>query len=104
MLSIRYIDPFDVAIAEARRCRKEARAKVEQNQGKYAQLKDQPSGWCVVTRKGFWSREYHNVYGEPRLREYIDRGHEVLLTVGIVARPEEPLNPKTHVAEVHVVN
>jgi len=95
---------FDAAIAEAERCRVEARSAVEQNPGKYAELKDQPSGWCVVTRKGFWSRVYHNGYGEPQLRELLDRGHEVLLTVGIVAKPDEPLKAETHVASVSLVN
>ena len=104
MLSLRQLHPYDAAIAEAERCRKEARAAVEQDVGKYAQLRDQPSGWCVVTQKGLWSRSYHNVYGQEQLREYIDRGHKVLLTVGIVAKPDAPLNADTHVARVKVAD
>ena len=104
MLSIRDIDPFDAAIAEAERCRVDARAAVEKNPNKYAHLHGQPSGWCVVTRKGFWSRVYHNGYGGPKLKELIDRGHEVLMAVGIVAKPDSPLRPETHVAAVHLVN
>jgi len=104
MLSIRKIHPFDAAVAEAERCRREAQNRVKQNPGKYAELERQPSGWCVVTQKGLWSRVYHNGYGEARLRESIDRGHQVLLTVGIVAKPEAPLKPDTHVASVKVIN
>ena len=104
MLSIRKIHPFDAAVAEAERCRLEAQNRVKQNPGKYAELERQPSGWCVVTQKGLWSRVYHNGYGEARLRESIDRGHQVLLTVGIVANPQAPLKPDTHVASVKIIN
>ena len=104
MLSIREMHPFDAAIAEAERCKKEAKAAIKQNPEKYAQLKDQPAGWCVVTRKGLWTRVYHNLYGEPKLKEVLDHGHEVLLAVGIVAKPDSPLNPESHVASVHLVN
>ena len=38
------------------------------------------------------------------MKEYIDRGHKVLLTVGIVAKPDSPLKPDTHVASVKVAN
>jgi hypothetical protein len=104
MLSIRKIHPFYAAVAEAERCRMEALNRVKQEPGKYAELEREPSGWCVVTQKGFWSRVYHNGYGKARLREHIDRGHKVLLTVGIVAKPDAPLKPGTHVASVKVVN
>jgi len=60
MLSIRKIHPFDAAVAEAERCRFEAQNRVKQNPVKYAELERQPSGWCVVTQKGLWSRVYHN--------------------------------------------
>ena len=102
MLSIRELHPFDAAVAEAERCRVEAQAAIEKSPDKFEELKQQPSGWCVVTQKGFWSRVYHNGYGEDRLKEYIDRGHKVLLTVGIVAKPNSPLQPDTHVASVKV--
>ena len=102
ILSIREIHPFDAAVEEAERCRVDARNAVKENPDKYAELKQEPSGWCVVTQKGLWSRVYHNGYGAARLKEYIDRGHKVLLTVGIVAKPEEPLKPDTHVASVRV--
>ncbi len=104
MLSIREIHPFNAAVEEAERCRVEARNAVKENPDKYAELKQEPSGWCVVTQKGIWSRVYHNGYGEHRLKEYIDRGHKVLLTVGIVAKPDAPLKPDTHVASVRVAD
>jgi hypothetical protein len=104
MLSITQIGPFDAALNDAKHCRKEARIAVEQNPERHPGLKDQPSGWCVVTQKGVWSRVYHNCYGEARLREVLDRGHKVLLTVGIVARPDSPLSRETHIARVRVVN
>jgi hypothetical protein len=102
MLSIMNLDPSDTVLAEAETCRKEAQAAVKQNSERYAALKNQPSGWCVVTQKGLWSRSYHNAYGELQLRDCLDRGHKVLLTVGIVANPELPLRSATHLASVKV--
>ena len=104
MLSIRELHPFDAAVAEAERCRKEAITTVRGNPGKYGDLSEQPSGWCVVTQKGVWSRIYHNGYGEARLKECIDRGHKVLLTVGLVAKPDSPLTAGTHLASVRVAD
>jgi len=104
MLSIREMHPFDAAVAEAERCRVEAKATVKENQEKYADLSQQPSGWCVVTQKGLWSRAYHNGYGEAQLRERLDRGHKVLMTVGLVAKPDSPLNANTHVASIRVAD
>ncbi len=102
MLSIRELQPFDAAVAEAERCRVEAKTTVKENPEKYADLSQQPSGWCVVTQKGLWSRHYHNGHGEAQLREHLDRGHKVLLTVGLVAKPDSPLNAGTHVASIRV--
>ena len=104
MLSIRKIAPSDAALDEAERCRLEARTAVEQNLERHPALKGQPSGWCVVTQKGFWSRVYHNGYGKTRLRECLDRGHKVLLTVGLVAKPDSPLKPDTHLALVRIAD
>ena len=92
----------NAVIADAERCRREARAAVEENPGRYAELKEQPSAWCVVTQKRFGSPAYHNCYGEAQLRECLHRGHKVLLTVGIVARPHAPLSPETHLAIMRV--
>ena len=102
MISIRDIHPFDAAVAEAERCRTDAKAKIEKKPDKYEHLKHQPSGWCVVTQKGFWSRAYHNSVGDAQLMEALDRGHRVLLTVGIVAEPDAPISPNTHVASVRI--
>lgn len=101
MLSIMQSSPTDTALAEAERCRQDARATVEHNPD-HAALKDKPSGWCVVTQRGFWSRVYLNVYGAEKLRDLLDRGHRVLLTVGIVATPDAPLSTETHVASVRI--
>jgi hypothetical protein len=104
MLSIRQTNSFDAALEDAERCRQEARIAVEQNPERHPGLKDQPSGWCVVTRKGFWSPVYHNGYGKTTLREHLERGHKVLLTVGVVAKPDSPLVTDTHLARVRVAN
>jgi hypothetical protein len=96
--------PADLAINEAESCRLEAMAAISNNPERYAALRDQPSGWCVVTQKGFWPRVYHDGYSQERLRDHLDRGHKVLLTVGIVAKPDSPLNRDTHVAAVKVAD
>jgi len=102
MIQVKETVPADVAIAEAERCRLEALATVAKDPDRYGALKDQPSGWCVVTQKGFWSRVYHDGYRRDQLRDHLDRGHKVLMTVGIVAKPDSPLNTSTHVAAVTV--
>lgn len=102
MLTIMQRSAIDTALAEAESCRREARTAVEQRAELHRALKDQPSGWCVVTQKGVWPCAYHNVYGEVRLREYLDRGHKVLLTVGIVAKPDSPLTGETHLASIRL--
>ncbi len=102
MLTIMQADPSETALEQAESCRLAAQSAVEQNPDRYASLKNQPSGWCVVTQKGFWSRVYHNAYWELRLRDCLDRGHKVLLTVGIVANPDLPLKSDTHLASVKV--
>jgi hypothetical protein len=94
-------NPIDTALAEAECCRRDARAAVERDPSRAA-LKDKPSGWCVVTQKGFLSRAYHNMSGKDQLIDLLDRGHRVLLTVGIVAIPDAPLNTETHMASVRV--
>jgi hypothetical protein len=102
MLQITEAVPADLAIKEAESCRLEAMAAISNNPERYAALRDQPSGWCVVTQKGIWPRVYHDGYSQERLRDHLDRGHKVLLTVGIVAKPDSPLNRDTHVAAVKV--
>ena len=92
----------NATVAKAERCRLEAQATIEKEPNRYAELSGQPSGWCVVTRSGFWSRKYHDRFEESRLRECIERGEKVLLTVGIVAKRDVPLNAGNHVASVTV--
>jgi len=102
MLTIIQCNPIDIALAEAENCRLEARAIVGKSSDRHAALKDQLFGSCVVTRKGVWRCVYHNVYGEAGLRECLERGHKVLPTVGIVAKPESPLDTESHLALVRI--
>lgn len=88
----------DQVLAQAERCRREARAKVENYPTLYSDLISQPSGWCVVTEKHPWSRQFHTMVDEDHLRERIERGHRVVLIVGLVANPNIPLCPSNHVA------
>ena len=89
-------------LAEAERCLREARAKVERNSLIYSELLSQPSGWCVVTERHPWSRQFHTMGEEERLRERIEHGHRVVLTVGLVANPHIPLSPSNHVAIISI--
>ena len=82
----------NATVAKAERCRREAQATIEKEPDRYAELSGQPSGWCVVTQSGFWSRKYHDRFEESRLRECIERGEKVFLAVGIVAKRDAPLN------------
>jgi hypothetical protein len=90
------------ALQEAERCRKEACAKIRQDPKRYAELAGQPSGWCVVTEKGFWKRSFHGPHEQSLLRDRIEHGHKVILTVGIVADPRVSITPDNHVAEIKV--
>jgi hypothetical protein len=92
----------NATVAKAERCRLEAQATIENEPKRYAELSGEPSGWCVVTQGAFWSRKYHDRFEEPRLRECIERGEKVVLTVGIVAKRDAPLNSANHVASVTV--
>lgn len=89
-------------VTEAERCRLEARALIKENPNSYSELAGQPSGWCVVTKKGMWGKSFHVHREESLLREAIQKGCEVLLTVGIVADPSKSLSAQNHVAVVKV--
>jgi hypothetical protein len=89
-------------IADAERCRREAKAMVQKNPERYKELIDQPSGWCVVTEKGWWSRGFHSMLNEDRLREKVEDGHKVVLTVGLVATPGAALTPTNHAVVVSI--
>lgn len=92
----------NATVASAERCRLEAQAAIEKEPDRYAELSGQPSGWCVVTQSGFWSRKYHDRFEESRLRECIEQGDKVVLAVGIVAKRDAPLNASNHVASITV--
>lgn len=94
-------------IADAERLRRQAKALVDEFPNRYADLAGQPSSWCVVTEKGWWSRDFHTVGDEDQLRELIERkGHRVILMLGLVAYPYAPLTATNHaeavsLAELH---
>lgn len=90
------------AVSEAERCRREAYEMITKDPNRYASLVGQPSGWCVVTEKGFWKRSFHGHHEESLLRDRIQNGHKVILTVGIVADPRVSVNAQNHVATVSV--
>ena len=92
---------IDNVIAEAERCRREAISLVC-NDTRYSELVGQPSGWCVVTEKGIWSREFHTVHETDRLYECIEKGHRVVLTVGVVSHPGVPLHATTYASVMAV--
>jgi hypothetical protein len=89
-------------LQEAERCRSEACAKIKSDPQRYAGLVGQPSGWCVVTEKGFWKRSFHGPHEQSLLRDRIESGHKVILTVGVVADPRVSMTADNHVAEVSV--
>ena len=90
------------AVKEAERCRREASEMITKDPSRYASLVGQPSGWCVVTEKGFWKRSFHGHNEESLLRDRIQHGHKVILTVGIVADPRVSVTAQNHVATVSV--
>jgi len=95
------ISGIDTVIAEAERCRREAITLVCQD-NRYSELVGQPSGWCVVTEKGLWSRAFHTVHETDRLYECIEKGHRVVLTVGLVSQPGVPLHSTRYASVVAV--
>jgi hypothetical protein len=90
------------AVREAERCRREAHEMITKNPDRYASLVGQPSGWCVVTEKGFWKRSFHGHHEASLLRDRIQSGHKVILTVGIVADPRVSVTAQNHVAAIRV--
>jgi len=87
------------AIQVAERCRLEAYAMVTNDSQRYSTLIGQPSGWCVVTEKGFWKMSFHGQHEQSLLRDRLQNGQKVILTVGIVADPRVSLMPDNHAAE-----
>jgi hypothetical protein len=100
--TVEMITLANAAVEEAERCRLEALETIAKDPSRYTELSGQASGWCVVTQKGFWSRKYHDRFEESRLRDCIERGHKVVLTVGLVAKPDSSLSVSNHVASVAI--
>jgi hypothetical protein len=101
-LTIMVNEEVPAAVKEAERCRREASEMITKDPSRYASLVGQPSGWCVVTEKGFWKRSFHGHNEESLLRDRIQHGHKVILTVGIVADPRVSVTAQNHVATVSV--
>jgi hypothetical protein len=91
MTSVLDMQVFEAVLAEAERCSREATLLVK-NDARYSELVGKPSGWCVVTEKSLWSRAFHTSLDKDRLRECIEKDHQVILTVGLVSQPDVPLH------------
>ena len=87
-------------IADAERLRRRAKSIVQEHPGRYANVVGEPSGWSVVTKRGWWACDFHNMLDEDRLCEMIERGHKVILIVGMVAARGTALTATNHVAVV----
>jgi hypothetical protein len=93
----------DDVIAKAERVRRRAQ-EIAEHYPQYSDLIGQPSGWCVVTEFGFWSLAFHSMLDEDVLRERINRGRKVILTLGLVAALGSKLTATDHVAVVSQSN
>ena len=103
MTSMLEVSVYDEAIAEAERCRQDAITLVGK-ESRYFELKGQPSAWCVVTEKGLWSREFHTAIDKERLRECIEKGHRVVLSVGLVSNPDFALHATKYASVVSIAD
>lgn len=56
----------------------------------------------MVTEKGPWNRSFHARHELDLLRDHLENGHRVVLTVGIIANPRVPITSDNHVSEVKV--
>jgi len=90
-------------VVNAERIRRRAQEIAEQYP-QCTELAGQPSGWCVVSQKGWWPYAFHNMVDEDILRERINDGHRVIITVGLVAKPGCKFSPTDHVAVVAGAN
>ena len=88
-------------MSEAERCRKEALSLVASD-ARYSELVGQPGGWCIVTEKGLFSRTFHTVLEKDRLYECLEKGHRVILTVGVVSHPGVPLHAAKYASVVAI--
>ena len=103
MTSILEVSVYDEAIAEAERCRRDAVTLVGK-ESRYSELTGQPSAWCVVTEKGLWSREFHTAIDKDHLRECIEKGDRVVLTVGLVSNPNFALHATKYASVVAIAD
>jgi hypothetical protein len=88
-------------VAEAERCSCEATLLVK-NDARYSELVGEPSSWCVVTEKGLWSRAFHTALEKDHLTQCIEKGHRVILTVGLVSHPGVPLHATKYASVVAI--
>jgi hypothetical protein len=56
----------------------------------------------VVTEKDLWSRTFHTSLDKDRLSECIEKGHRVILTVGLVSEPGIPLHACNYASVVAI--
>lgn len=103
MTSTLEISATNDVISEAERCRQEALSLVGKDPH-YSELNGQPGGWCVVTEKGLWSRAFHTALEKERLQECLDKGHRVIMAVGLVAQPGVPLHSSKYASVVAVAD
>jgi hypothetical protein len=101
MTLVRDMKDVEAALAEAERCSREAKSLVK-DEGRYSGLIGKPSAWCVVTEKGLWSRAFHTELEKDRLTECIEKGHRVILTVGVVSEPGVPLHTCKYASVVRI--
>ncbi len=96
------VSPTVDVLKEAETCRLQAQALIKEKPNQFSDLAGKPSGWCVVTKKGFFGASFHVHREAGLLQEAVKKGGNVLLTVGIVANPAIPLNANNHAAVVKV--
>ena len=103
MTSTLEISAKNDVIDEAERCRREALSLVGKDPS-YSELSGQPGGWCVVTEKGLWSRTFHTALEKEQLQACLDKGHRVIMAVGLVAQPGVPLHSSKYASVVAVAD
>lgn len=103
MTSILETSTQNDVLREAERCRRDAMSLVA-NDPQYSELVGQPSAWCVVTEKGLWSRAFHSEFEKDNLVESIQKGHRVVLTIGLVSRPGIPLHATKYASVVAIAD
>jgi hypothetical protein len=93
--------PFFTAIDEAERCRRNAHAMVAKETDRLPLLTRQPSSWCVVTEDS-GNRAFHAPHQQSALRDRLEKGHKVILTLGIIGDPRASLTKDNHLVAMKV--